>query len=121
MSIPVWTTTLPQGCLRADYSEDYLDNVLRSQGDTGQGKTRPKGASLPQPYTRKLYLTDSQRSTFITFIKVTLNQGSLRFQDVHPVDGTLVELRFLPQGDKIYSLTREGQGWSTVVRLQVMP
>ena len=121
MTIPVWPTGLPQETMLYGYSEQYPDNTLRSESDAGVSKVRPKGATPPITFTRDVRLTTEQRGILKTFVYDTLKSGTLRFSFTHPVDGGEIELRMLPQGDSMYTISRYGTTFKTSLKFEILP
>jgi len=122
MAIPVWPTDLPQYTLMQGYSESYPNNLLMSEGDTGVGKVRRKGATPPFAFTRSFYLSKDQRNILANFVQFTLKDGALRFGFVHPVDGNLIEMRIMPvSADDLYTTSREGKVFFVTLRIKVLP
>lgn len=122
MTLPIWPVSLPQEPLRAGYTENYPSNLLRSEGSTGVAKVRRKGAPRPFSFTASFKVTAAQRVTLIQFVNVTLQEGALRFDYTHPVDGTAFEARIVPQGDNLFTLTpRKGSDFTTSLTFEVLP
>ena len=121
MALPVWPSTLPQDTLFDGYVENYPNNLLRSEGDSGFGKVRKKGATPPFRFTRNIIISRTQRATLQTFIQSTLNDGALRFEFSHPLDGGTIEMRIVPQGDYLYSVTPYGHNFRVSFDIEVLP
>lgn len=122
MAIPVWPTSLPQPLLRKGYQGGFPNNLLISEGESGAGKVRPKGATPPFPLTVAVRLTTAQLLILQTFVQDTLKDGSLRFELEHPVHETLVEVRLLPvSGDKLYSETPDDLEFIVTMNMVVLP
>lgn len=120
MAIPRWPTTLPLRPLKAGFSEQYPNNLLRSDSEAGVTKVRRKGAAKPWLLTVPLSLTATQRQILISFVKDTLFDGALRFAFSHPVTDADVEVRIVP-GDGLFEISPAGLKYVTTIKLEVLP
>ena len=122
MAIPTWPASLPSVALRKGFSIAPPNNLIVSNGDTGAGKVRKKGATPPITFTDILMVTDDQMDTFDTFYSSTLEDGSLRFEHIHPINGSSVELRIVAMSSEYaYKWVADGKGWSTTIKYIILP
>ena len=123
MSLPVWPTSLPSDVLRRGFTIAPGNNLLVSEGDTGVGKVRRKGATPPITYTDTLRVSSiEEMTTFDTFYGSTLEDGALRFEDFHPITRASVELRIVPiSSEHPYKWVPDGKGWSTPLKFTILP
>lgn len=122
MSIPVWPSTLPITPLVTGYTRSFPNNILESEGDAGQGKTRRKGATPPFQFTFPMTLTKAQVDTLDTFVHSTLYDGALRFEFTNPWNGALIEAKIVAaSAEELYVCYPNGRGWSVTLKLKIMP
>ena len=56
-----------------------------------------------------------------SFIQDTLLDGALRFSFIHPIEETAIELRLIPSGKHLYTVTRYGLDFVTTLNFEVLP
>ena len=76
----VWPVTLPQVVLMNGYSEEPIDDTLRSEVDSGPPEARALFTGLMCKKMLPLLVTSAQKVTLRDFYDTTLNRGSLRFE-----------------------------------------
>lgn len=122
MAIPAWPSTLPIEALMSGYSRSFPNNILVSQGDAGQGKTRKKGATPPFQFTFPMLLTKVQVNTLDTFVHSTLYDGALRFSFTDPWTNTVIEAKIVAADEKaLYQCFPNGKKWNVTLNLIIMP
>jgi hypothetical protein len=122
MAIPTWPPSLPVEPLKNGYTGAFPNNILMSQGDAGQGKTRRKGATPPFPFSFPMLLTTAQLNTLKTFVHSTLFDGTLRFSFTDPWDGTVIEAKIEPVDEKkLFEWFPNGKKWNVTLGLKIMP
>jgi hypothetical protein len=84
-----WPAGCPSSPLLRSYSEAPRPNVIRTEMDQGPVKVRRVSTASVTDYSLAFLMTGSELSTFITFFKITTNEGSLPFQYTHPRTKTL--------------------------------
>lgn len=115
----VWPISLPQN-VQQGYSEDRGLNIIRTSMDAGPAKQRKIGAS-PDVLNVSFIMTDAQLATLETFVFTTIN-GISRFGFPHPRTHNVVEVRIVPQSNKLYSLSNVTVNtWNVGMTLEILP
>lgn len=124
MALPVWPPSLSIEVLRRAFTIAPATNLVASEGESGVGKVRRKGAPKPVVFTNTLRVSNiTEMALFDTFWTSTLDEGALRFEHPHPITGVTVELMIIPMSqDHPYKWTPTGRkGWSTPLTFKIMP
>jgi hypothetical protein len=82
--MPTWPASLPQHVLQAGYNEQLSDNLVETQMDAGPGKTRRRFTGKVKQFGVTIDCDPTQAATFEAFFEVTLKDGSIPFDWVHP-------------------------------------
>ncbi len=113
----VWPAGLQQKHFTG-VTEKRQDASIRSSMDTGAPKKRRRFTAAVREITIPIVLTQAERVTFDTFYITTLEEGSLSFDWIDPVDGTsTISYRFV----KPPSMTKKGGEWKATLSLEVLP
>ncbi len=113
----VWPAGLQQKQFTG-VTEERQDASVRSKMDTGAPKKRKRFTAAVRTMTVPIVLTQAERVTFDTFYITTLEEGSLSFDWIDPVDGvSTISYRFL----KPPKLTKKGGEWKGILSLEVIP
>ena len=91
--MPAWPPSLPQNP-QFGWSESPEPNVVRSTTESGQAKTRRRNTKTNWTLVYPVVFTETEVDTFWTFFEVTLGNGALRFDHVHPRTSALESFRF---------------------------
>lgn len=123
MSFASWPASLPDGPLVDGYAEQAPNLLLRQEVDQGAARVRRKCAARPWQLTVTFRLTRTQVEALETFAYETLQGGALPFTHSRPRTGESVDMRIVPQSDKLYGLSPVGGGmyFEASVVLEVMP
>jgi hypothetical protein len=114
-----WPGGLPASPL-TDYTEEKNLNVLITPMDAGPAKMRRRSL-MPDTLRVSYVLTAAQVSTLETFVFTTLS-GIARFNYTHPRTGVSEEVRIVPQGEAMYTISYESKDLYRVnLTLQVLP
>lgn len=92
--MPTWPASLPQDPSLDGYSSEDQSGMLRSEMDSGPPKQRRRFTATTENISLSWLMTKTQLSTFNSFYKTTLLEGSLAFDITHPVNGWTVSARF---------------------------
>jgi len=76
----VWPDTLPTKMLRDGFGGGMGDGRLRTQTDTGPGKTRNRFSAVVQPVSGTMRMTEDQRAILEAFVRDDLDGGTLGFE-----------------------------------------
>jgi hypothetical protein len=116
-----WPATLPQTVLRDGYSEAPGLLVETFPMDAGVSRTQFAGIS-PDLMPISMQFTTEQLGYLRTFVYDDV-RGTSRFGFPHPRTREMVEVRFVPNGDKkIYSVSPIGYRlWQVTFTLWVLP
>jgi hypothetical protein len=89
-----WPSTLPIP-LSDGYSETPPNNVVTWKADSGPTHTRLRGSAASSFLSLKFRFTDTDFTTFDTFLITTSKYGSLSFNFTHPRLHTTVTANFV--------------------------
>lgn len=114
----VWPDTLPLEPDADGYEEPYVDNVIRSEVDSGAAKQRPSSTGLQERLSVTFTLTDAQKVAFKNFMR-ELGGGARPFHYIHPTEGTLIIVQIVSQvsGPKRIS----ANNWQVSFSLEIVP
>lgn len=117
MTIPAWTTSIPQKFLLEGYAEKARDTMLRTEMELGPAKVRRRTTAGVREINGSMIMTPTELASFITFYQTTLKDGSLRFSMNEPVSGASCEMRFTasPAWD------RRGLNYYVQMQLEILP
>ncbi|EWY36780.1 hypothetical protein N825_25435 [Skermanella stibiiresistens SB22] len=115
MTVATWPAYLPAFPLREGYGEQLGRNVIRSAMDSGPAKLRRRGSAAPDPVALVLLLTTEQVTTFETFFRATLKDGTERFAWTDPRQGVAREYRFTADAPDIKP---SGVKWKLTAKLE---
>ncbi len=88
-----WPSTLPQDFLiGASITDD--ESCITSQMDAGPASVRNRFTAISKTVKTGLVITGAQLATFNTFIRTTLQNGSLTFTWIMPDTGASASIRF---------------------------
>ena len=111
-----WPTSIPT--CQADYSERRMDGTLRSQMETGPGKTRKRFTATPVFLSLNYMLTAQQVEDMDQFYANTVNQGADSFTFMHPRKQVNVQARFMGPPE----FSAQGSLWyNGAVQLEILP
>lgn len=114
-----WPVGLPATPLM-DYSEEKNLNILYTPMDSGPPKMRRR-SQTPDVLRVSYILTDTQVATLETFVFTTIS-GTGRFNYNHPRTGVSEEVRIVPQGNALFTITSVSKDlYSVALLLQVLP
>lgn len=117
-----WPASLPQAMFRG-LSDKRQSAIVRSPNDMGPATVRRRFTAATRDVTTRMVVNGTQRATFETFFKTTLQEGSLSFTWEDPVDDTEVTFRFKEAPD--WTLRRGGPAadriWETTLTLELLP
>lgn len=85
-----WPSTMP--CPERDYGESFKDNVIRSDMDTGEQKTRQRYTRIQRMLKLSYLMTDAQKTAFTTFY-TAIKGGALPFNFAEPIGGSAIVVR----------------------------
>ena len=86
MPNPTWPPSLPQYPNQDSFTEEQMDNSIRTQFDGGAMKLRRRYTAVPIKFTMSFTLTASQKAALETFFNSTLSGGVLPWDWVKPSD-----------------------------------
>lgn len=93
--MPAWPVSISFKPSPGTYSEQPLDNVIRTSFDFGPEVTRRRFTAVPTNISFSLPpMLQSDFTTFKTFYDVDLEHGSLAFTADHPITGVNESFRF---------------------------
>lgn len=120
MAAYTWPGGLPQN-IRRDFQVSRGLNILSTTMDTGPAKRRRRGAAV-ETIKVGYYMTASEIAILENFIQNTI-KGVARFDYNHPVTGTSIEVRFVPQSDgQLYTVSfSTPTQWAVDMTLEVVP
>lgn len=114
----IWPQALPCGFIGGTMNHQLADTTLRSDTDTGPGKTRPRSSAGVEPLSGQMALTTEQWATLSQFYKGTLRGGALPFS--FPLIGympaPLVLFREPPQRRRAGA-----NAWIATIELVILP
>lgn len=114
-----WPATLPARPL-TDYQEERNLGVLMTPMDSGPPKMRRRN-QLPDTL-RVSYILDSTQMAELDNFVFTEISGVMRFNYTHPRTGVSEEVRIVPQGNAMYSVSYMSKDLYKVnLTLQVLP
>lgn len=113
-----WPATLPQEPDAEGYEEPIVDNVIRTEVDSGPAKQRPGSTVLQKRLKVQFTLDDDQKTTFFNFLS-TIGGGARPFLFTHPTEGTLITVMIVSQlsGPKRIS----ANNWQVSFSLEIVP
>lgn len=79
-----WPDSLPYRPLVADYAEKRQDGAIRSDMDSGPAKVRRRFTVVVETFAIGLSLSSDQYDTLLDFFSLTLEEGTLAFDWIHP-------------------------------------
>ena len=85
-----WLDTLPQKFLRAGLSQTPGDNLIVSDTDVGEGKSRPRSSHAAEPMRVGTIFTTTQVELFMAWWRGPLGHGSHDFWFPNPATTGLV-------------------------------
>lgn len=86
MTLSAWPSTLPQRLMRENNGFRFGENRVSFQPDQGAPLDRRTGTAGPDEFSGSVVLASPTLfTTFQTFFKTTLKQGTLPFTWTHPV------------------------------------
>ncbi len=88
-----WPVTLPQNFMAGASIGDDESRAI-SQMDTGPASVRNRFTAISQTAETNMILTGAQLVTFNTFMRTTLQHGTLPFIWINPMTGDSEILRF---------------------------
>ncbi len=88
-----WPATLPQR-LSCDTSVQDDESRAISDMDAGPASVRNRFTAITQTVKGSMVLTGTQLTTFNTFFRTTINNGSLSFIWIHPFTEEVATIRF---------------------------
>jgi len=91
--LDTWPATLPQR-LSSDASVQDDESRAMSDMDAGPASVRNRFTAITQTAKGSMILTGTQLSTFNTFFRTTIKQGSLSFSWIHPFTEEAATVRF---------------------------
>ncbi len=119
--MPTWPATLPQYPTLDTISLGSPQSaIVATPMSVGPGKRRPRSSAQIQPM-RATYsgLDITMLNAFETWFRVTLAQGSLAFDLIHPFTDATRSWRFSESAP--YTLTPWGHKYDLAVSLELMP
>jgi len=112
-----WPATLPQDTLGPGYSEEPVENTIRSSMSYGPDKVRRRATAEIFKYQIPLVLTTAQTSTLDTFYYTTLEcTGTFDWKNHRT--GASATYRFLSA--PVYGPLGGGR-WATTLALEILP
>lgn len=116
-----WPTTLP-GFL-SGISDKRGSTRIRSSVDVGPALVRNRYTAAVRDVNVSIRLTPAQREIFDKWYETDLNNGTLRFNWVDPVNGDTVEYRFRNDDAPMWNGDGGGdvQYWLTTLELEILP
>jgi hypothetical protein len=119
MSFPIFPIELPQSPLNEPFSYAVGSALVRTQMDAGAAKVRRK-LSRPVDLISATYLfTDAERDIFKAFVENTIQGGAVPFQYAL-CGGDYMTVRLVPEGETLYTISRQSNKWSVTVTLEVV-
>ena len=109
-----WPATLPQEPLVDGFL--VLFKILYVLDGCCQ-KTRRRFTAASEYYTVSWVMTDAQFTTFRSFFKDTIADGSIEFEMNHPITGETVLVRFREP----YQFVSTGVHWRISAEIEVLP
>ncbi|WP_044561462.1 hypothetical protein [Azospirillum sp. B4] len=88
-----WPASVPLEFTEDDFGEELGDVALRTPFDAGVANTRPRYSAVSGPLSGSIATDPAGWATIKDFYR-TITLGALRFNAVHPIDGTAVVLRW---------------------------
>ena len=115
-----WPPSLPQYPEKG-FSESGGVLTLRTPMDAGPAKMRRRGKA-PTNLNLTYFMTTAQVETLEDFVNNSI-RGVRRFNLMHPrKQGTLVDVRIVPQGDTLYTINYAAPGhWRVQLTLEILP
>jgi hypothetical protein len=113
-----WPNTLPLVPLVQDYQEKKQSHLTRTEMDSGHFKVRAKTTKGLEDLTLGYYMTAAQIDILEAFYEVTLGNGVLAFDYMHPRRGESVRVRFK---NEPAVMAVNGFYFKVEMRLEVLP
>lgn len=113
----LWPAELPQKFDESGFSEEFGNNVITTEMDSGPPKKRRRFTASVDKISGKMYMTQSQANTLETFYKTTCADGSIDVEMLHPRTGSSVIL----QWDAPPAITPAVSGVYVSLSFKVMP
>ncbi len=88
-----WPATLPQR-LSADTAVQDDESRASTDMDTGPASVRNRFTAITQTVKGSMVITGAQLTTFNTFFRTTIKNGSLSFNWIHPFTESAAVIRF---------------------------
>ena len=112
-----WPSALQDFINESGFTQTFGDTTIKSTVDVGQSKKRARYTVGFDKFTTTIDLDRTDYSTFETFYKTTLANGTLTFNYDHPVSGVATEFRMdvprlTPMGGTYFRVTMT---WEEVV------
>ena len=117
-----WPASLPQQYfLGTDIGDD--ESRLISAMDAGPALIRNRFTAITKTVNSPIGLTGTQKATFDTFYRTTLNNGTDSFTWTNPVDDSSVSIRFKapPKWQAVRPGTPAQRLWRSVLTLEILP
>ena len=119
----VWPATLPQ-YFEVGVQDTRQQGFIRSQTDTGPYKQRKRFTATSRFLSGTMLMTGTQRATFETFYKTTLEEGTSEFDFIDPADFSTCSARFTapPTLSAVAGGDTSGTAqWRVDLALEVLP
>jgi len=94
MSAEIWPASLPKGLLIDGAVDSVPDGRIRTQTDTGPGKSRLRNPAAVRRLTGDMILSETQLNTMRTFVTTTIMQGTLPFHFYDPINAADILVQF---------------------------
>lgn len=94
MALIDWPEGLPTAPQVDSYEEKLPDNLIRTQMDSGPGKTRRRSTVDNRKFTMSFLYTAAQVEVLEAFILDDLAGGVYQFNFPHPRTGVMMNARF---------------------------
>lgn len=120
-----YPASLPQYPLEKGFVDQRQPGTIRSQMETGAPKTRKRFTAAIRMLKWPTILNGTQRATFDTFFKTTINEGNDTFTMNDPVDNGSISVKFRsPPAWSIIGAqddTAATRQWRAIYDLEVLP
>lgn len=111
--MPTWPGTLPTLFQLTGFKETEVDNLIRTQTDKGPPKVRRRGSDAPRKISGNMILNGTQYSTFRSYYRTDLRDGSLTIENLDDAHGVSRTFRiskspeYEPMGNDFWRVSLE--------------
>lgn len=118
----VWPATLPSFGAGTSIQDD--ESRITSSMDSGPASVRNRFTAISQTVKTSMVMTGAQLTIFNTFLRTTLQHGSLSFTWINPITGASETVRFKKKPEwtcVMPSSDVNSRLWSAQMELEITP